>query len=751
MKSKQTNLKKAGQSVHRTPAKPASRRHSRAEAQLKTILQATTECYGTWNPASGPIEINESLLQMLGFSGDNSLNGRVFLQSLMRAQDRSAFEAQVKAHRAGATTTLDSEFRLRTKGGLFRWFALRGKTIRRDRRGASVEIAYAVRDIHAVKERQLRDVLDAKQQKQALQGSRERLTAILQASEQSISVVDPVEFRLLEFNHAFEELILRAHGVRPMIGLRPADLAPESADAWSGLYRKVLAEGKISQDYVIHSLNETHQLHGERLVTGGRVWGVCVCGYDVTDRKRAEQALRKSEEKFANAFRHAPLAIALVSLRDHRYLDVNDAFAEATGNRREDLIGKAPFELWTNPEQRKEIVREAQLAGEVQNVELNYRTVSGEIRQAMGSVVLIEIDEEPCMLVVVSDITERKRALEALQESEERLRIAIDAGHMYAFEWDTATDILERSKQSIPMLELVDDGSGLTKQEMIERILPEDRERYLQALQHLTPKEPDYKTIFRFPRQDGRTAWLEESGRAIFAADGKLRKVIGITADVTEVRESERTLRELSSRLITSQEEERRRIARELHDHVGQEAALICVQAQRLDSGVAEQEGTARSDIHELYKKIKSLATDVSKLSHRLHSSELTFLGLSVAAERLCSDFASQYGIDVDFRGKSIPPTLDATKSLCFYRVLQEALQNVVKHSHASRVIVELQTIENELIMKVRDNGKGFDVQRTGSGLGLMSMRERLNFVGGQFGITCRPGSGATVTAQVAV
>ena len=175
------------------------------------------------------------------------------------------------------------------------------------------------------------------------------------------------------------------------------------------------------------------------------------------------------------------------------------------------------------------------------------------------------------------------------------------------------------------------------------------------------------------------------------------------------------------------------------------------MQAQRLDSGVAEQEGTARSDIHELYKKIKSLATDVSKLSHRLHSSELTFLGLSVAAERLCSDFASQYGIDVDFRGKSIPPTLDATKSLCFYRVLQEALQNVVKHSHASRVIVELQTIENELIMKVRDNGKGFDVQRTGSGLGLMSMRERLNFVGGQFGITCRPGSGATVTAQVAV
>ena len=362
---------------------------------------------------------------------------------------------------------------------------------------------------------------------------------------------------------------------------------------------------------------------------------------------------------------------------------------------------------------------------------------------------MIELDGEPCMLSVVTDITEHKRAIEAFRESEERLRIAIEAGHMYAFQWDVATDIVERSEQSTAMLELPNSGSTHTKQELIDQMLPEDRQQYVDAMGSATPEHPDYKTVFRLPLKDGHTAWFEESGRAIFGDDGKLRKVIGITSDVTEARASERALRELSGRLITSEEEERRRVARELHDHIGQEAALICVQAQRLDSGLADDEHTTRSEIRELYKRIKVLASDISKLSHRLHSSELSFLGLSVAGERLCRDFANQFGIDVDYHADPLPSTLDSAKSLCLYRVLEEALQNVAKHSHATRVTVEIKARDNELSLKVRDNGHGFDVEKTGPGLGLLSMRERLNFVGGRFAITSKRGSGTLVTAFV--
>jgi signal transduction histidine kinase len=130
----------------------------------------------------------------------------------------------------------------------------------------------------------------------------------------------------------------------------------------------------------------------------------------------------------------------------------------------------------------------------------------------------------------------------------------------------------------------------------------------------------------------------------------------------------------------------------------------------------------------------------------------LTFLGLLAAAERLCRDFASMHSIDMDYQFKDIPKLGDE-KSLCFYRILQEALQNVAKHSHATRVMVEVEGKDNELMLKVVDNGVGFDPEnvRFASGLGLVSIRERLNLIGGQLELTSEEGYGTCLVATVAV
>lgn len=180
---------------------------------------------------------------------------------------------------------------------------------------------------------------------------------------------------------------------------------------------------------------------------------------------------------------------------------------------------------------------------------------------------------------------------------------------------------------------------------------------------------------------------------------------------------------------------------------------MLCVQAHRIDSGLSDEEHTLRPDVHELYRRIKDIATDVSRLSHRLHSSELDFLGLSAAAERLCRDFANQHGIDMDYQIRNVPSRLDSGKSLCFYRVLQEALQNVAKHSRATRVVVELLGKDNQLNLKVTDNGSGFEVDkvRFESGLGLVSIRERLNLVGGWHTIHSNIGQGTTLAASVSI
>jgi PAS domain S-box-containing protein len=144
---------------------------------------------------------------------------------------------------------------------------------------------------------------------------------------------------------------------------------------------------------------------------------------DITERKLAEEALKKSEEKFSKAFRESPMALTVTTLKDHRYLDVNEAFEQITGWRREGVIGRTPFDLnlWVDPAQRVKMVEDVQTKGTVRNLEVALRTKSGEERLGLAAAELIEIAGEPCVLTMAEDITERKQIQEQLQISQARL------------------------------------------------------------------------------------------------------------------------------------------------------------------------------------------------------------------------------------------------------------------------------------------------------------------------------------------
>jgi PAS domain S-box-containing protein len=578
------------------------------------------------------------------------------------------------------------------------------------------------------------------------------LSAIFDSSDDCIWAVDPETFRLGAFNKSYAKFLLGAYGVSARLGMPLAETGPEIAEEMEQCYRNVLSHGEFDFDHLVRKTGQTFHVVSRCLVHGdGSVFGIVVFAHDVTDRRRTEGALRESEEKFSKAFISSPLAIMVTSMIDDRYLDVNEAFLKATGYQRGEAIGRTPTDLgiWVSPEHRLKL-KEQLLAKGCAHVDIAFRAKGGEERVAIGSASLIDIDGEPCMLAMATDITDRTRAEMALRESEEKLQIAILSGKRFAFEWDIESDAVQRSGAHATILDIDEDDLKHTKAELIERIYREDKGRYLRTIRSMSPEKPGYKVVFRFKGRDQKLTWLEESGHGIFDSNGKLRKIVGMTSDVTDVRQSESLLRELSGRLISAQEEERSHIARELHDHIGQQLAILSVRAQILESGITNHEQHA--DMHEIYRGIQETALEVSKLSHRLHSSELTFLGLLAATDRLCRDFASLHSIDIDYQVRDIPD-VDPAKSLCFYRILEESLQNVTKHSRATSVAVEMVSRDNELILKIVDNGVGFDPEkiRFTPGLGLVSIRERLRLIDGKLEVISGDGRGTCLIATVAI
>ena len=222
--------------------------------------------------------------------------------------------------------------------------------------------------------------------------------------------------------------------------------------------------------------------------------------------------------------------------------------------------------------------------------------------------------------------------------------------------------------------------------------------------------------------------------------------------EIAERERAEEALSRANRRLIEAHEEERTRIARELHDDISQRVALVAVHLARMSKDVPASTGYLKTEIGEVQKLVSELGNDIQSLSHQLHSSRLETLGLASAAAGFCRELSDRHGVVIDFVSKDIPTDLSPEISLCLYRVLQEALQNAIKHSCVRQFKVSLIGISDEIRLTVHDSGVGFDPQLAaqGRGLGLTSMKERLTLVDGKLSIESQPGFGTAIHAHVA-
>ncbi len=234
-------------------------------------------------------------------------------------------------------------------------------------------------------------------------------------------------------------------------------------------------------------------------------------------------------------------------------------------------------------------------------------------------------------------------------------------------------------------------------------------------------------------------------------ANGKKLLTV-IIRDITERKMAEAAIMNLSGQLIQAQEAERSRIAREIHDDYLQRLAVLSIELSDVTKYLErDSEGSHR--LHELWDRVGELSSDLHSLSHRLHSSTLDNLGLVPALISLCAEFGDHHSIDINFVEENVPRDIPKEVALCLFRITQEALQNIKKHSHADSAEVRVEGLEQKIHLSISDRGTGFDqgADSRRSGIGIQSMEERVRLVGGQFAVHSRPMEGTTIDVWVPI
>ena len=363
-----------------------------------------------------------------------------------------------------------------------------------------------------------------------------------------------------------------------------------------------------------------------------------------------------------------------------------------------------------------------------------------------------DAERKPVLVRSISlDITQRRLAEEALLESEVRFRTMANTAPVMI--WMSDTDRLctffNKSWLDFTGRALEQElGNGWTA-----GVHREDFDHCLKTYVGSFDARRRFSMDYRLRRSDGEYRWVVDSGAPRFASNGAFLGYIGSAIDITERRLAEEEARDLSGRLMHAQETERTRLARELHDDLSQSLALLSVELEMFGQSPPAERGQVSGRMQEFSAQVKRLSSEVHRLSHELHPAKLEQLGLVAAMRGFCKESAMAHEMAIEFADHSVPRAVPEDAALCLYRIAQEALHNVVKHSRGTAAGVELAMDCGELRLAIVDDGVGFDPEtmHANGSLGLVSMAERARFVHGRLSIESHPGKGTRIDVRVPI
>ncbi|MFZ0710784.1 MAG: ABC transporter substrate binding protein [Terrimicrobiaceae bacterium] len=372
-------------------------------------------------------------------------------------------------------------------------------------------------------------------------------------------------------------------------------------------------------------------------------------------------------------------------------------------------------------------------------------------RLILGAVSLCTVQA----LMIGALLIQRRRlrlAQRSLCESEQRMSLAADAANLGIWIRDFVGDQIWATDKWRQLFGF-EKWDWLDMPRFLQRLHPEDRDAVSKALTMARETGGIYEKEFRIVLPDGRVRWIASRGRVEFDAAGKPVFMRGAALDNTARKLAEEAAHDLSGRLIHAQEEEQTRLARELHDDLSQSLALLSVELEIFGQNPPHERGQISGRMQEFSADVKRLSSEVHRLSHELHPAKLEQLGLVAAIRGFCKELAMAHEMAIEFADRSVPRAVPEDTALCLYRITQEALHNVIKHSGGTVARVQLTRNDGELRLVVADDGVGFDPEtvRINGSLGLVSMAERARFVHGRFSIESHAGKGTRIDVHVPI
>jgi PAS domain S-box-containing protein len=563
--------------------------------------------------------------------------------------------------------------------------------------------------------------------------------------------------RLLEFNSVFEQMI--GYTKNELLQKTFHDITPPRwHDYESGIVNYQLQTQGYTNVYEKEYIHKDGHVFPVELRTylltdaNGNHTGMWAMIRDITDRKKAEEALKASEKRFFDAIAFQPIPIGIVDNNSISYL--NHKFTEIFGYTTANVPTVDEWMLHAYPDKSYRVAVQSQWLYDLDfsmNKGASTPLRVNHITCKNGDVKWVEITSRligNTVISVFNDITERRNVEMSLRESEERFRlVATLSGHM-VYEYQADGDLLKWGGAIEQVTGFSDNEYAcLDIKEWAENIHPDDRKAVTSQFQDAIAHNKTFHVEYRYRHKSGEYIWIEEECFALTVVNDHVQKAVGVMKDVTMSKSMER---QILNRVIETEERERMNFSQELHDGLGPLLSAIKMYVQWLEKPNANLKPA------EILKDIESLLDESSRtvrdISFKLSPHVLQNYGLVEAIKAYADKIKETKSIDFSLDTQQFTTRFNEMEEAVIYRVLCECITNTIKYANASRIEVSLCCRDNNFEMTYSDNGGGFDVDEalaSRKGIGLLNIQSRLKSINGQMTITSQIGCGTTINFKV--